>query len=216
MSVAARHLSPLPPVERVRPGIWSVPVPIPSSSLRYVFVYAFETDAGPFIVDAGWNTDDAFAALSDGLAEAGTAIADVQGVLVTHIHPDHYGLAGRVREASGAWVALHPADAGLIPDRYEDPTGLLERMSAHLRRMGAPDDEVDTLTNASMPVRPSHRAVDAGPLSRPPLLLGGRQPADAVGRPRAAPHHAQHSLPPPGGRGPPRRLHPVARPCGQL
>jgi glyoxylase-like metal-dependent hydrolase (beta-lactamase superfamily II) len=159
MSVPARHLSPLPPVERVRPGIWSVPVPIPSSSLRYVFVYVFETDAGPFIVDAGWNTDEAFAALSDGLDEAGTSIGDVQGVLVTHIHPDHYGLAGRVREVSGAWVALHPADAGLIPDRYDDPTGLLERMSAHLRRMGAPDDEVDTLTNASMPVRPYVDAV---------------------------------------------------------
>ena len=42
--------------------------------------------------------------------------------MVTHIHPDHYGLAGRIREASGAWIALHPADAELIHDRYDDPT----------------------------------------------------------------------------------------------
>ena len=28
--------------------------------------------------------------------------------MVTHIHPDHYGLAGRVREESGAWIGLHP------------------------------------------------------------------------------------------------------------
>jgi glyoxylase-like metal-dependent hydrolase (beta-lactamase superfamily II) len=153
MSAPARSLSPLPPVERVRPGLWSVPVPIPSNSLRYVFVYVFETDAGPFIVDAGWNTDDAFSALSDGLRQAGTAIGDVQGVLVTHIHPDHYGLAGRVREASGAWVALHPADAALISDRYDHPANLLERVGAMLRRMGAPPEELDGLTNASMPVR---------------------------------------------------------------
>lgn len=153
MSAPARSLSPLPPVERLRPGLWSVPVPIPSNSLRYVFVYVFETDAGPFIVDAGWNTDDAFAALSDGLAQAGTSLSDVQGVLVTHIHPDHYGLAGRVREVSGAWIALHPADADLIRDRYEDPTDLLERVAAMLRRVGAPAEEVSSLTNASMPVR---------------------------------------------------------------
>ena len=159
MSAAARHLSPLPPVERVRPGLWSVPVPIPSSSLRYVFVYVFETDAGPYIVDAGWNTDDAFAALSDGLSQAGTSVSDVQGVLVTHIHPDHYGLAGRVREASGAWVALHPADAALIPDRYDDPTDLLVRVAGYLRRMGAPAEEIEGLTNASMPVRPYVDAV---------------------------------------------------------
>src|SRR5215469_10708195 len=132
---------------------------MPSSSLRYVFVYVFETDAGPYIVDAGWNTDEAFDALSDGLRQAGTSVSDVQGVLVTHIHPDHYGLSGRVREASGAWVALHPADAALIPERYDDPTDLLLRVSAYLRRMGAPEDEVSTLTNASMPVRPYVDAV---------------------------------------------------------
>src|SRR3954468_16140175 len=100
MTGAAPAFNPLPPVERVRPGLWSVPVPLPNNSLRYVFVYVFETDRGPYIVDAGWNTDDAYAALDAGLTTAGFGMAEVQGVLVTHIHPDHYGLAGRVREAS--------------------------------------------------------------------------------------------------------------------
>lgn len=153
MSTDAQTLSPLPPVERVRPGLWSIPVPIPNNSLRYVFVYVFETDAGPYLVDAGWNTDDAFDALSAGLEHAGFAIGDVQGVMVTHIHPDHYGLAGRVREASGAWIALHPADAALIHDRYDEPTDLLERVGMMLRRVGAPADELLSLQNASMPVR---------------------------------------------------------------
>ncbi len=143
----------LPPVERVRPGIWSIPVPLPNNSLLYVLVYVFETDAGPYIVDAGWNTDDALAALRSGLEAAGTGLAEVQGVLVTHIHPDHYGLAGRVREESGAWIGLHPADAALISGRYVDPSVLLEGMGAMLRRMGAPADEISTLQYASMPVR---------------------------------------------------------------
>jgi glyoxylase-like metal-dependent hydrolase (beta-lactamase superfamily II) len=144
---------PLPPVERVRPGLWSIPVPIPNNPLRYVLVYAFESDQGPYLVDAGWNTDDAWNTLVDGLAEAGFAASDVQGVMVTHIHPDHYGLAGRIREASGAWVALHPADAELITARYDQPDDLLEKMGAMLRRDGAPPQEIDTLRNASMPVR---------------------------------------------------------------
>jgi glyoxylase-like metal-dependent hydrolase (beta-lactamase superfamily II) len=152
MSPEASAFTPLPPVEQVRPGIWSIPVPIPSSSLRYVFVYVFETDAGPYIVDTGWNTEEAFSTLSNGLQSMGTSVSDVQGVLVTHIHPDHYGLAGRVRETSGAWVALHPADAALIRDRYQDPTSLLDRMGTMLRRMGAPPDEVESLRNASMPL----------------------------------------------------------------
>ena len=62
----------LPPVEQVRPGLWSIPVPIPDNPLRYVLVYALELDGGGVaIVDAGWNTDEAWSALVDGLAAAG-------------------------------------------------------------------------------------------------------------------------------------------------
>ncbi len=128
-------------------------MPIPNNPLRYVLVYAFETDRGPYLVDAGWNTDDAYNTLVSGLAEAGFAIGDVQGVLVTHIHPDHYGLAGRIREASGAWIGLHPSDAALIEARYDEPDDLLEKMGAMLRRDGAPADEIAGLQNASMPAR---------------------------------------------------------------
>jgi len=149
----ATRSRPLPPVEKLRPGLWSVPVPIPASSLGHVFVYVFETDAGPYLVDAGWDTEEALGALSRGLEHLGSSVREVQGVMVTHIHPDHYGLAGRVRELSGAWVALHPADAALIPDRYTEPSGLLDRMGALLRRMGAPPGELATLQHASMPVR---------------------------------------------------------------
>jgi glyoxylase-like metal-dependent hydrolase (beta-lactamase superfamily II) len=151
---AAAANDPFPGVEKVRPGLWSIPVPLPNNSLRYVLVYLFETDRGPYLIDAGWNTDDAFGALQGGMEEVGCAVADVQGVLVTHIHPDHYGLAGRIREASGAWISLHPADAELIHDRYDEPEDLLNRVAGALRRMGAPPEELEPLRNAAMPVLP--------------------------------------------------------------
>jgi hypothetical protein len=49
----------LPPVERVRPGLWSIPVPIPRNPLRYVLVYVFELPGGVALVDSGWPTPDA-------------------------------------------------------------------------------------------------------------------------------------------------------------
>lgn len=144
----------LPPVERVAAGLWSIPVPIPDSPLRYVLVYAFELgDRGVALVDAGWDTDDAWRALCDGLAVIGAAVTDVRSVLVTHIHPDHYGLAGRIREASGAWIGLHPADAALVGDRYVDLDPLLERTRALLRECGVPDEEVTDLSDSSVPIR---------------------------------------------------------------
>jgi glyoxylase-like metal-dependent hydrolase (beta-lactamase superfamily II) len=141
----------LPPVEQVRPGLWSIPVPIPNNPLRYVLVYAFELDGGGVaLVDAGWNTDEAWTSLGDGLAMAGGSISDVRAVLVTHIHPDHYGLAGRIRETSGAWIGLHPEDAIMLESRYGDTDQLLENMTRLLVDSGVPADKLPDLTMASM------------------------------------------------------------------
>jgi len=143
----------LPPVEEVRPGLWSIPVPLPNNPLRYVLVYALECDGGVALVDAGWNTEEAWSALGDGLDTVGASIGQVRAVLVTHIHPDHYGLAARIREASGAWVGLHPADAAVLPGRYEDMDDLIARMSALLRACGVPPLELNELSSASMAIR---------------------------------------------------------------
>jgi glyoxylase-like metal-dependent hydrolase (beta-lactamase superfamily II) len=105
----------LPPVEQLRADLWSIPVPIPHNPLRYVSVYAFALDGGGLgLLDTGWESEEGWTALTDGLATIGGGIEDVRGVLVTHLHFDHLGLARRVREASDAWVAMHPADASLV------------------------------------------------------------------------------------------------------
>jgi glyoxylase-like metal-dependent hydrolase (beta-lactamase superfamily II) len=152
LQVQAWHDQVLPPVERVRPGLWSIPVPIPDNPLRYVLVYALEVPAGVALIDAGWDTDDAWAALTDGLGRAGYGPGDVTDVFVTHIHPDHYGLAGRIRDASGARVALHPADAALVGDRYADMGPLLAKARGMLLDGGVPAATAADLGAASVGV----------------------------------------------------------------
>jgi glyoxylase-like metal-dependent hydrolase (beta-lactamase superfamily II) len=144
----------LPLVERVRSGLWSVPVPLPNNPLRYVLVYLLELDNGLAVIDTGWSTEEAWAALVAGMKVAGYAPSDVKAILITHIHPDHYGLAGRLRDASGAWIALHPADAALIPARYgHGIEELLAGMAAMLVDSGVPEEMREELTGASMGVR---------------------------------------------------------------
>jgi glyoxylase-like metal-dependent hydrolase (beta-lactamase superfamily II) len=144
----------IPPVEQVRPGLWSIPVPMPDNPLRYVLVYALELDGGGVaLVDAGWNTDEAWTALNDGLATAGGSITDVRAVMVTHIHPDHYGLAGRVREASGGWIGLHPADAVMLESRYGDTDQLIAAMFRLLVDSGVPEEKLPDLALSSMGVK---------------------------------------------------------------
>ena len=143
----------LPPVECVRPGLWSIPVPMPDSPLRYVLVYALELDDGLGLIDAGWDTPEAWQALCDGLAVAGGDVTDVRAVVVTHIHPDHYGLAGRVREASGAWIGLHPADAALLVGRYVEADQMVASMTDLLEVSGVPSDLAPDMAGSSMQIR---------------------------------------------------------------
>src|ERR1019366_1806715 len=143
----------LPPVEQVAPGLWSIPVPMPDSPLRYVLVYALELDDGLALVDAGWDTPEAWQALCDGLAVLGADITQVRAVAVTHIHPDHYGLAGRVREASGAWIGLHAADAALLKGRYVETEQMIASMTDLLEVCGVPSELVPDLAGSSMQIR---------------------------------------------------------------
>jgi metal-dependent hydrolase (beta-lactamase superfamily II) len=86
-----------PPVERAGPDLWSVPVPIPDSPLRYTLTYLVAAGGGLVVVDPGWDTEAGWQALAAGLKAAGASPADVTGIVVTHIHPDHHGLSAYLR-----------------------------------------------------------------------------------------------------------------------
>ena len=47
----------LPPVELVRPGLWSIPTPFPNSPLRYVLAYAVEYAGGVALVAFGAHAE---------------------------------------------------------------------------------------------------------------------------------------------------------------
>ena len=104
----------MPPVEQLAGDLWSIPVPIPRNPLRYVSSYAFASGGGLVLLDTGWAAEESWQALVAGLGSIGASPQDVRGVLVSHMHLDHAGLAGRLRDASGAWIAMHPADRALI------------------------------------------------------------------------------------------------------
>ncbi len=132
----------MPPVEQLAADLWSVPVPIPNNPLRYVSSYAFASGGGLVLLDTGWAAEESWQALVAGLGSIGASVEDVRGVLVSHMHLDHAGLAGRVRQASGAWVAMHPADRALLASAdLGDPERAVSLELAFLRSLGASADE---------------------------------------------------------------------------
>ncbi|MFE5815148.1 MBL fold metallo-hydrolase [Streptomyces sp. NPDC056479] len=133
-------------------GVKSIQVPIPDNPLGHTLVYVVDTDRGPVLVDTGWDDPTSWNTLAEGLAACGTAPAEIHGVVITHHHPDHHGLSGRVREASGAWIAMHAADAAIVRrTRTTRPDRWFSYMAAKLTAAGAPEPHVAPLRTARRP-----------------------------------------------------------------
>ncbi|GGU59728.1 glyoxylase-like metal-dependent hydrolase (beta-lactamase superfamily II) [Streptomyces cavourensis] len=130
-------------------GVHSIKVPIPDNPLGHTLVYVVDTDRGPVLVDTGWDDPTSWDTLTAGLTALATSVTDIHGIVVTHHHPDHHGLSGQVRAASGAWIAMHAADTAIVRrTREAEPGTWLDYLTRKLTDVGAPDTHLAPLLAA--------------------------------------------------------------------
>ena len=81
-------------------------------SLGAVNVFLLESTDGLVLVDAGMpgHTEK----ILEGVRELGKKPGDINHILVTHWHPDHFGSLAEVQRATDAQTYAHPIDAPLI------------------------------------------------------------------------------------------------------
>jgi glyoxylase-like metal-dependent hydrolase (beta-lactamase superfamily II) len=111
-------------------GVTRVPLPVGLHGVESVNVYVLSDRDKVTLVDAGvWRADpddDGLPALERGLNQAGYALGDVSRIVVTHAHIDHYGLAGRLLELTGAELWMH-AMTDLDCEKYRHPETAMAR-----------------------------------------------------------------------------------------
>jgi glyoxylase-like metal-dependent hydrolase (beta-lactamase superfamily II) len=139
-------------MKEIIPGIhWiKMPIPLGDTAPAHVNIYLVRGTEGYLLIDSGWNTDDSLATLNQSLAEIGTDIKDISRILVTHVHPDHYGMAGRIRRLSGARLLMHDIERGFISPRYMDMEELLHQTDTLLTANGVPHEVMVRLRDATV------------------------------------------------------------------
>jgi glyoxylase-like metal-dependent hydrolase (beta-lactamase superfamily II) len=85
---------------KITEGIYQVKLPLPFA-LRIVNCYLLQGDEGWTIVDTGLNTPQDQAVWQAVFDELGITPRDVNQIISTHTHPDHYGLAGWLQQFCG-------------------------------------------------------------------------------------------------------------------
>lgn len=126
--------------QRLGSSLWALSIPIPVSSLGHVTTYLLEAGDGVVLIDSGWDTEVGWKALVAGLSRIGRSITSVRGVMVTHLHPDHFRMAPRIRAESGCWIAMHRYDSELLEQRYSDPEAFADETMQFLLNEGVPTE----------------------------------------------------------------------------
>jgi glyoxylase-like metal-dependent hydrolase (beta-lactamase superfamily II) len=122
-----------------------IPLPLPNNPLGTVNVYLIKTEAGCLLVDTGWNTEEAYQALVKGFEKVGASFEDLRIIFITHTHPDHYGLAGRLQRQTQAKVLLNEAEADWIEQLRSFGPSFLSDSASWLVQNGFPTADLAIL-----------------------------------------------------------------------
>ncbi len=102
------------------------------------------------IIDPGTMIPESLARLEDFLHDAGLGFADIDQIVVTHTHLDHYGAAGWIAEKADAPILVGRPDAHRLFPYERDYTAAYVDM---LASFGAPDSVSDSMAGARRSMR---------------------------------------------------------------
>lgn len=127
-------------------GLYQIVVPTP---FKVGPVNCYVTTTAPItLIDTGTKWDESRRAVQTELAELGLKTEDVQRILITHAHADHYGLAAEIVRASGAEVWTHRHNQAML-EAYE--TIRAQRDAFYMQLM----------TEAGVPLEQRQRVADS-------------------------------------------------------
>jgi glyoxylase-like metal-dependent hydrolase (beta-lactamase superfamily II) len=131
-----------PRTERIQPGIWRLKLPCPWPGVPHGNAWALQRGAGLVLVDTGVGGPGRLRMFDIALAQAGFGVEDVELVVCTHAHTDHYGLAASICAQTGCELWMHPKWEHIRP-MADDPQAALEGRLEVGRMSGVPVRALD-------------------------------------------------------------------------
>ncbi len=121
------------------------------------------TTAPITLIDTGTKWDESRRVMQTELAALGLRIEDVQRIIITHAHADHYGLAAEIAQASGAEVWSHRHNRALLAN---DETSRLQHDEFYRLLMAESGVPLENRRHVADSRRGTNRYADAVKIDR--------------------------------------------------
>jgi glyoxylase-like metal-dependent hydrolase (beta-lactamase superfamily II) len=162
-------------LSEVASGVHELRLPIPFED-GHVNVFLLPDGADVDLIDCGMNAPESLELLRTAMRRVAGDGARLRRLLVTHIHPDHYGAAGVLTHEWGAQLYLHRLEIPLVHPRYLELDALVADVHRYLLANGVPEPDAEVMQNAS---RSFAKSVTTAPVAIPldgaeTLELGSR------------------------------------------
>jgi glyoxylase-like metal-dependent hydrolase (beta-lactamase superfamily II) len=125
-----------PQIEDLGDDVYRIPLPLPSDALRAVNVYAVCAGDRVDLIDGGWALTESQEQLARSLAQIGRDLREIDQILVTHIHRDHYTQAVSLRQQFGLRVGLGAGEQPNLTELiglFREGSGIPRHFEAMLR-----------------------------------------------------------------------------------
>jgi glyoxylase-like metal-dependent hydrolase (beta-lactamase superfamily II) len=93
-------------IVEVHPGIYEIFLPLPARP-TIINVWLIDCHGAWALIDTGMRLPDSIQTLEEALATVGIKVEDLDVLMGTHHHPDHFGASAEIQQRSGAQVYLH-------------------------------------------------------------------------------------------------------------
>lgn len=144
-------------LSELAPGVFELRLPIPWED-SHVNCFLLPGPDRVDMIDCGMLDADSLEAIEEAVRQVGGPNGRIGNLLITHIHPDHYGAAGEVAARHGARVFLHRLEVPMVHPRYLEIDQLVEEVGRYLLVHGVPEHEAEEMKNASRYLRNFVRA----------------------------------------------------------
>jgi len=136
-------------IMEIIPGIHQLKLPLKDNPLEYINAYLVKGTEGWVLIDTGWYDQESFDAFTEHLKNIGVGFKEINLIICTHIHPDHFGLAGRLKEACEAELAIGEVEREIIDLIADQGSGLFENLNQWMLANGVPGDHLFHFNEAS-------------------------------------------------------------------